>query len=337
MRVSWIPIKDVCIERRPDGTFRQAEYGMKLRFLWTILYNAAAGWIDHNAPRLSAALAFYTILSVAPLLVIVTAIAGAVFGEEAASGQLIDQLRGILGESGAEVVKSVIEKSDKASAGTSASIIGIATLLFGASGVFGELQGALNTVWNVKPKPGRGILGTIHDRFLSFGMVLAVGFLLLVTLIITTALAAFSGYLEGLVPGLSSIMQIANSLLSFFLVTALFAMIFKLLPDVKIIWRDVLFGSLVTALLFTIGKVFIGLYLGKAGVATPFGAAGSLVAFVVWIYYSSLILFFGVELTQATVTHLKHSVEPTSNADFVADTPPISLHPPKTRVLSVSD
>ncbi len=290
---------------------------MNLRLVWTILRDAGSGWISDNAPRLSAALAFYTILSVAPLLVIVTAIAGAVFGDDAASGRLVDQLSDILGESGATVMRSVIEKADRPTAGTLASVIGIVTLLFGASGVFGELQGALNIVWNVKAKPGRGIWGTVRDRFLSFGMVLAVGFLLMVTLIITTGLAAFSGYLEGLVPGLALMMQIANTLLSFLLVTALFAMIFKFLPDVKIDWRDVWFGALVTALLFTIGKVFIGLYLGKVGVATPFGAAGSLVAFIVWIYYSSLILFFGVELTQATVTHLHHRIEPTSNAVFV--------------------
>lgn len=289
---------------------------MNFRLMGKIFLDAATSWVNDNAPRLSAALAFYTILSVAPLLVIMTAIAGAVFGEHAASGQLVDQLRGILGESGAEVVKSVIEKSDRPTAGTFASVIGIVTLLFGASGVFGELQGALNTVWHVKPKPGRGIVDTIRDRFLSFGMVLAVGFLLLVTLLITAGLAAFSGYLEGLVPGLATMMQIANSLLSLLLVTALFAMIFKFLPDVYISWRDVWLGAIITALLFTVGKVFIGFYLGKAGVATPFGAAGSLVAFVIWIYYSSLILLFGVELTRATVTQLHHRIAATPNADL---------------------
>ncbi len=290
---------------------------MNSQLVWKILRDAGNGWFEDNAPRLSAALAFYTILSIAPLLVIVTAIAGAVFGKDAASGQLVEQLSEILGKSGAEVVKSVIEKSDRPTAGTVASLIGLVTLLFGASGVFGELQGALNTIWNVKPKPGLGILCTIRDRFLSFGMVLAVGFLLLVTLIINTALAGFSGFLEGLVPGLAVIMQIANSLLSFLLVTALFAMIFKFLPDVKIAWRDVWLGAMVTALLFTVGKYFIGFYLGKAGVATPFGAAGSLVAFVVWIYYSALILFFGVELTQVTVMHLRHRIAPTPNAELV--------------------
>ncbi len=292
---------------------------MNLKLAWKILRDAGIDWVEDNAPRLSAALAFYTILSVAPLLVIVTAIAGAVFGEVAASGQLVDQLRGILGKSGAEVVKSMIEKSNRPTAGTVASVIGLVTLLFGASAVFGELQGALNTIWNVKPKPGRGILSTIRDRFLSFGMVLAVGFLLLVTLIINTALAGFGSFLEGLVPGLAVIMQIANSLVSFLLVTALFAMIFKFLPDVNIAWSDVWLGALVTALLFTVGKYFIGFYLGKAGVATPFGAAGSLVVFVVWIYYSSLILFFGVELTQVTVKHLRHRIVPTPNADLVAN------------------
>lgn len=277
---------------------------MNLRLVWRILRAACSAWVCDNAPRLSAALAFYTILSVAPLLVIVTAIAGAVFGKDAASGQLVDQLSGILGQSGAEVVKSVIEKSDHPAEGTVASIIGVATLLLGASGVFCELQGALNTIWKVTPKQGRGILGTIRDRFLSFGMVLTVGFLLMVTLIIATALAAFGNFLEGHFPGFSMIMQVANSILSFSLVTALFAMIFKFLPDVQIGWRDVWLGALVTAFLFTIGKYCIAFYLGNTGVATPFGAAGSLVAFVLWIYYSSLILFFGVELTQVTVSRV---------------------------------
>lgn len=290
---------------------------MSLHVVWTILRKASCGWIEDNAPRLSAALAFYTILSVAPLLVIFTAIAGAVFGGDVASGQLLTQLRDVIGDSGAEVVKSMMEKSDRPAAGAFASVIGIVTLLFGASGVFGELQGALNTVWNVKPKPGRGLWGTVHDRFLSFGMVLAVGFLLLVTLIIATGLAAFGEFLEGQIPGLETILQTANAVLSFLLVTVLFAMIFKWLPDVDIAWRDVWLGALVTALLFTVGKYFIGIYLGRAGVATPFGAAGSLVAFVVWIYYSSLILFFGVELTHVTVTELRHRIEPTSNAERV--------------------
>ena len=196
-----------------------------------------------------------------------------------------------------------------------ATIIGIATLLFGASGVFGELQDALNTAWGVKPKSGRGIWGTIRDRFLSFSMVFVIGFLLLVSLVITTILEAFSGYLGGLVPGLPVLMQIANFVLSFVVISALFALIFKFLPDAKIAWRDVWFGAAITAGLFSIGKYLIGIYLGRGGVTTPFGAAGSLVAFIVWVYYSGLILFFGAELTKVTARHAGRQIQPSENAE----------------------
>lgn len=286
----------------------------RLREAWTIVREAAADWIADDATRLSAALAFYTILSVAPLLVIVTAIAGWVFGTEAATQQLQSQAREFIGDAGGDVLKTTIEHARRPGEGVIASIMGVGTLLFGASGVFGELQGSMNKVWNVKPKPGRGIVAKIRDRFISFGMVLVVGFLLLVSLVITTVLAVLGGYLNNLVPGLPVLMHVANFVLSFAVVAVLFAMIFKFLPDVRISWRDVWFGALVTAGLFTLGKYLIGLYLGRAGVATPFGAAGSVVAFVVWVYYSGLIVFFGAELTQATARHMGRQIEPAENA-----------------------
>lgn len=286
------------------------------RTAWNILRDAASAWVEDNAFRLSAALAFYTLLSVAPLFVIVTAVAGLAFGQEAASGQLSAQLRGLVGEAGAEVMKTAVEKADRPTAGVIATVIGVVTLLFGASGVFGELQGALNTVWHAKPKPGRGVWGFVRDRFLSFGMVLAVGFLLLVTLVVSTALAALGGHLEGLVPGLAVLMGAANFAVSFLVVAALFALMFQFLPDVRIGWRFAWFGAAVTAALFTVGKGLIALYLGRAGVATPFGAAGSLAAFVIWVYYSGLILFFGAELTRSAVRHLGGKIEPTPNAQM---------------------
>ena len=284
--------------------------------VWNIIREAASQWVENNAFRLSAALAFYTLLSVAPLFVIVTAVAGLVFGEEAASGQLVAQLRGVVGEAGAEVMTTAVEKSDRPRRRSVATVIGVITLLFGASGVFGELQGALNTVWQVKPKPGRGVWEFVRDRFLSFGMVLAVGFLLLVTLVISTVLTALGGHLEGWVPGLPILMGVANFAISFLVVATLFALMFKLLPDVRIKWRYAWFGAVVTAGLFTAGKSLIALYLGKAGVATPYGAAGSLAAFVIWVYYSGLILFFGAELTRAVVRHLGGKIEPTPNAQM---------------------
>lgn len=287
---------------------------MNLKDIWAILKKAFKEWSDDNAARLAAALAFYTVLSIAPLFLIAVAIAGAVFGREAATGALNDQLRGLIGDAGAEVARTTVEHADQPKAGVLATIIGVITLLFGASGVFGELQSALDAVWNVKPKPGRGIWGTIRDRFLSFSMVLVFGFLLLVSLVITTALAAVGKYTEGLAPGVPVMMQVANFVFSFVLIAGLFALMFKYLPNAKIAWRDVWFGALVTAVLFTLGKYAIGLYLGRSAPGTPFGAAGSLVAFVVWVYYSGLIVFFGAELTQVTAEHAGRKIEPTANA-----------------------
>lgn len=287
---------------------------MSFKDTWGILKKAALEWLDDKATRLSAAIAFYTILSIAPLLLIAVAIAGAVFGEKAATGAITDELRGMLGDAGAEVAQTALAHADRPAAGTFATIFGVAMLLFGASGVFGELQATMNTVWNVKPKPGRGIWGMIRDRFLSFGMVLVVGFLLLVSLVINTALAAIGKYAAGLAPGVPVLMQVANFVIGFAVVTVLFALIFKFLPDAKVAWRDVWFGAVVTAILFTVGKYAIGMYLGRAGVGTPFGAAGSLVAFVVWVYYSGLIVLFGAELTQVTAEFAGRGIVPTANA-----------------------
>jgi membrane protein len=294
---------------------------MSLKDAWTVVRKAGGEWVEDNATRLSAALAFYTILSVTPLFVIAVAIAGAVFGRDAATGALTDQLRGMLGDAGAEVAKTTVEHADKPKAGTLATVIGVATLLFGASGVFTELQGSLNAIWNVQPKLDRGIWAKVRDRFLSFGMVLVVGFLLLVSLVVTTVLAAFGTYLAGLAPGVPTLMQVANFVISFLVITALFALVFKYLPDAEVAWRDVWFGAVATAALFTVGKYLIGLYLGRAGVTTPFGAAGSLVAFVVWVYYSGLIVFFGAELTQVTARHAGRAIKPAANAVPTADVP----------------
>lgn len=288
---------------------------MTLRNAWSTLREAGRAWVGDKATRLSAALAFYTLLSLAPLLLIAIAVAGAVYGRETAVGALIDQLRGLVGDAGATVAKTAVEHADQPRQGGLAAVIGIATLLYGASGVFGELQDALNTVWGVKPKPGRGIWVTLRDRFLSFGMVLVIGFLLLVSLVVSTALAAFGGYLGALVPNLPAFMQAVNFVFDFLVVTALFALIFKFLPDAKIAWQDVWFGAVVTTAFFTVGKYLIGFYLGRGGVTTPFGAAGSLVAFLVWTYYSGLILFFGAELTKVAAEHAGRKIRPSANAE----------------------
>jgi len=263
-----------------------------------LIKEAGKEWVADKAPRLSAATAYYTILSLAPLLVISVSIAGLVFGKDAAKSGIVHQFESLVGKSGADAVQQMLENSSEPSSGLVAIVIGVATLLLGASGVFGELQDAFNTVWKAPPKPDRGFLGMFKDRFLSFAMVLCVGFLLLVSLVLSTALSGMGGYLSQSVQGLPSAMRVIELLISFGIITVLFAMMFKYLPDCEVPWIDAWKGAAVTALLFTLGKYLIGLYLGKAAVASPFGAAGSLVALVVWIYYSAMILFFGAELTQ---------------------------------------
>jgi membrane protein len=293
---------------------------MRLRDVWTIGKEAAKGWMDDNATRLSAALAFYTILSIAPLLVIVTAIVGAATDSQTAASQLERQMGGLAGEAGAEVARTAIDNAKDPKSGILATVVGVITLLFGASGVFGELQGALNTVWGVKPKPGRGIWATVRTRFLSFGMVLVVGFLLLVSLAVTTALQGVAKYMEGMMPGVPTLLLVANFVVTFLVITLLFALIFKFLPDARIAWRDVWFGALVTAGLFTLGKYLIGLYLAQAAPESAFGAAGSVVAFVIWVYYSGLIVLFGAELTEVTAAQAGRRIKPTRDA-MPADVP----------------
>jgi membrane protein len=262
-----------------------------------LLKQAFTDWRSDNAARLGAALSYYTLFSVAPLLIIAIALAGLVFGREAAQGQVLEQLQGLVGEAGARAVEEMIQNSRRPEAGALATVIGVFTLLLGATGAFAELKSALNVVWDVKDESG-GVLGLLRGRLWSFAMVLAVGFLLLVSLIRSAALAAAGGLLEwaGIAP---SLVQALNTALSFAAVTVLFALIFKFLPDTEVRWGDVWVGALFTSALFTIGKFFIGLYLGHSSLASTYGAAGSVVVLVVWVYYAAQIFFFGAELTQA--------------------------------------
>lgn len=273
----------------------------------------AQAWLDDKVPRLAAALAFYTILSAAPLLVIVLAIAGLVFQEShQVQGMLADQLSNLIGEEGGEAIQSMIDHASQPGSSVTAMIIGSIVLLVGASGVFAELQDSLNTIWEVAPKPGRGLWMTIRDRFLSLVMVFGTGFLLLVTLVISSVLAALTRF-AGL-EKIGIVGQIINICVSFGIITLLFAMLYKFLPDVKIAWRDVWIGAVVTAFLFTLGKWLIGLYLGHASVGSAYGTAGSLVVFVVWVYYSAQILFFGAEFTKVYANTIGSHIEPSENA-----------------------
>ena len=255
-------------------------------------------WGEDKVSRLAAALAYFTVFSIAPLLIIAISVAAFFFGEEAARGQIVDQIQGLMGPEGAAAVESMIANANQVQGGLLATIIGIVTLLFGASGVFGQLQDALNTIWEVAPKPGQGVINFIRARFLSFSMVLIIAFLLLVSLVVSAGVAAAGTYVADIAPILAVLWESINFLVSFGVITLLFAAIYKVLPDVKIAWGDVWMGAAVTALLFTIGRTLIGLYLGNAAVGSAYGAAGSLVVLLVWVFYSAQILLFGAEFTQ---------------------------------------
>jgi membrane protein len=291
----------------------------RLRQIWPLFKETGEDFVEDNVTRLAAALAYYTILSLAPLVVLALAMAGLAFDQEATRGRLAAELGAVVGSSGAEAVEAIVESAKTPSTGIVSSVIGVVVLLFGASGVFGELQGALNTIWEVAPKPGRGIWGTVRDRLFSFAMVMGVAFLLLVSLILSAALSAVGAFLERSLPGGEAIWQVTNFVLSFAVVSALFAVTFKVVPDVEIRWRDVWIGALVTAFLFTIGKLLIGLYLGKSSVASSYGAAGSLVVLVIWVYYSSVILFLGAEFTQVFARRFGSRIRPSDKAVPLTD------------------
>ena len=269
-------------------------------------------WSDDKAPRLGAALAFYAIFSIPPLILLIVATVGFFYKGDVAGA--IQQLSGLIGEETARTMMEV-RQQQRSEGGFLSGLIGIGLLLLGASGVFGQLQDAMNTIWEVKPKANRGVLGMIKDRFLSFTMVLGVTFLLLVSLIVTAGVAAVSEWL----PGGSAAGHLLELSLSFIVVTLLFAMIFKFLPDVKIGWNDVWIGAAGTAALFVIGKFLIGLYLGNASISSSYGAAGPVVIMILWIYYSAQILFLGAEFTQVYANQYGSRVIPTENAELVSE------------------
>ena len=265
--------------------------------VWSMLSQTFSAWNEHEGPRLGAALAFYTILSLAPLVILVIALVALIFGHSTAQDQLLGQVDSMIGHQGSKAVKGMIEHAQEPASGTFASIIGVITLLFGASGVFGELRSALNKMWDVRIDSGGGVWGTIKQRFFSFGMVLAVGFLLLVSLVISAALAALGKFFGGFLPMPEFVLSVIDFVVSLAGTAVLFALIFRYVPGTKIAWKAVWIGATVTALLFTIGKFLIGLYLGKAAVGSAYGAAGSLIVVIVWVYYSAMIFLFGAEFT----------------------------------------
>ncbi|MEO6738898.1 MAG: YihY/virulence factor BrkB family protein [Chthoniobacteraceae bacterium] len=271
-------------------------------------------WMEDHALRLSAALAYYSIFSIAPLLVIAMSVAGLVLGEEAVRGQLAQQLQSYIGAQAAEGVQAMIKSASKPSDGWLGAGIGFATLMLGAAAIFGQLQDALNTIWEVKAKGGGGVWGFLRARLLNFGMVLVIGFLLLTSLLLTTALAALNGYFEQLIGLPPFVGLLLGFVLSFGVVTVLFAFIFKVLPDAQIEWRHVWIGAAVTAFLFELGKLGLSFYLGRASTASSFGAAGSVVLLLLWVYYASCILLFGAEFTQVYAREAGPQIKPVAGA-----------------------
>jgi membrane protein len=266
---------------------------------WMLLRNTAIEWWNDNTFRLAASLAFYTIFSIAPVLLIAVGSASLFFSRETAVHRVAEEMRRLVGEEGASALRQVLESSAGLGQGAWAITIGIATLILGASVVFAELQSALNQVWGVKSEVRRGlILDLVLDRLRSFSIALGVGFLLLVSLVLSAALSGLQDYLTNWMPSFPWLWQAGNIVISFFVVAILFAMIYKFLPDVQIEWHDVWIGAVVTSFLFNGGKYLISIYLGRAAIGSAFGAAGSFAVLLVWIYYSALISFFGAEFTQ---------------------------------------
>jgi len=292
---------------------------MHPRQLPKLLKDAASDWVDDGAMRLSSSLAYYAIFSLAPLLVIVVSMAGLLFGEDAARGQLAQEIAHLAGKGAGEAIQSAVQSSAaQKSTGVLATVISTALLLFGASTVFAELKDSLNTIWGVVVKPGRPFLRLVHDRFFSFSIVLAIGFLLLVSLIISVLLAALGRYLSGRFQLPPAVWHTWDFVISLTVVSALFAMIFKL-PNVQLRWRDVWLGAVATSLLFTLGKFVIGYYLATSSIASSYGAAGSVVIVLAWIYYSACILFFGAEITKGYAHKFGSGILPNSRAMLIDD------------------
>jgi membrane protein len=267
-----------------------------LKTLTALLRQAGAAWLDDDAPTLGAALAFYTLFSLAPVLIVAVSVAGLVFGDKAAQGEIVRQFQGLMGTQGATAIETILQSTNRPGLGVLATVLSLLAILVGASGAFNELQDALNIIWKVHSTKSFWRV-VLRHRFFSLGLVVATGFLLLTSLVITASLSAAERLVGTLLPISIIVLQSINFVFSFVVITLLFALIFKFIPDTIIPWRDVWMGAAVTSLLFTVGKVLIGFYLGHSALTSAYGAAASLVVFLIWIYYSAQILLFGAEIT----------------------------------------
>jgi membrane protein len=297
----------------PEPAREPITWGRRFRRLGSLLKETYQQWDEDQAVRQAASLALYTLLSVAPLLIVSIKVAGVALGEEAARGQLSQELGRLVGPEAGAAIEAMVNTAKQPGQGVIGTIIGLVVLLFGASGVFGELQTSLNQMWEVMPKPDRGVVGFLKDRFFSFTMVMGVAFLLLVSLVVSAALATITEHFQDLVP-YPALSWALNVVIGIGITTLLFALIYKVIPDVQIKWHDVWIGAFATAVLFSVGRVGLGWYVGRSATVSPFGAAGSLVALIVWVYYSAQILFFGAEFTQVFATRYGSRITPSSNA-----------------------
>jgi membrane protein len=292
---------------------------MKGKELVSLLKETCIQWWGDNTSQLGAALAYYTVFALAPLAVMAVAIAGLVFGEQAARGEMARQIEEAVGPTIAKAIEEVVRQAHNGASSLWATIVGVVVLLVGAASMFAQLQTSLNTIWGVTPKPGRGVRGVIKDRLLSFLAVLVVGALLLLSLAIQATLAALARYVgPAEIPGGVHVWQFVDLIVSFGLLTLLFALLYKVLPDVQLHWSDVWVGAAVTAVLFSIGNYLIGLYLGYSSAASAYGAAGSLVVILLWVFYSSQVLLFGAEFTQVYADRRGKALAPTGNAVAVS-------------------
>ncbi|MCC6803673.1 MAG: YihY/virulence factor BrkB family protein [Anaerolineae bacterium] len=304
-----------------------------LKVIFRLLKDTFSEWNEDKAPRLAAALAYYTAFSIAPLLIIVVSIAGIVFGDDAVQGHIQLQIQGLVGRQAAGAIQEMLVNFHRPDTGIIATLIGLVTLLLGAAGLFGQLQDALDTIWEVAPKPGQGILSIIRQRFISFTMVLGIGFLLLVSLVVSAAASAVGNLVTVQVAPPQFVLQLINFVISFGVITLLFSVIYKVLPDAQISWRDVWMGAAVTSLLFNIGKLLIGLYLGNSTIGTAYGAAGSFVVLLLWINYSAQILLFGAEFTQVYARTYGSRIIPSENAVKLSETDRIRQGIPRTKTV----
>lgn len=277
---------------------------------WRDLKQTTSNWLDHEGPRLAASLSLYSLLSLAPLVILTIAVASLAFGRSAAQQALIDEVRNLMGGEGARTVQTVIEHGKEPHAGGVASVIGVIILIVGASSVFGELQSALNKIWEVKPASDAGLWSLMKSRMVSFALVLGFGFLLLVSLVFSAGLAAFGRFFSGYLSLPTQLLAATNALVSFAGIFVLIALILRYVPDVLLRWKDVWQGAVATAVLFTAGKALLGLYLGSTAVGSAYGAAGSLIVVILWVYYSAMIFYFGAEFTRVRARGHVHTKGP---------------------------